>query len=184
MRLSGSLAGLLTGPTVERPRWLRNVREFLEHAYRDDITLSDVSAAAAMHPIYVARVFRRAFGCTIAQFVRQKRLEYALRQLKGTTTSIAEIALESGFFDQSHFTTYVRTTTGLTPGEFRRSFGDGPPISRRLPNAALPPTIAGGPALARQCSSHSRHNQSQDFTDCPEQRDRTPLRRNRNIGRH
>jgi AraC family transcriptional regulator len=86
------------------------------------LSLDEVAATVSVHPVHLARVFRRHFGCTPGDYLRRLRVESACRQLATTDTPLAEIALAAGFSDQSHLTNSLRRATGMTPGAFRRHF--------------------------------------------------------------
>jgi AraC family transcriptional regulator len=74
----------------------------------------------------VAREFRRHFGITVGDYARQRRLEEAAAELRLSGRSIVEIALRSGFYDQSHFTNAFRRAFRVTPAEYRRRTGAQP----------------------------------------------------------
>jgi AraC family transcriptional regulator len=82
--------------------------------------VADLAAEAGVHPVYLARVFRRHHRCTIAQYVRRRRLERALHELSTSRRSLAEIAIDTGFADQAHFSRAFKAHAGLTPGQFRK----------------------------------------------------------------
>ena len=66
------------------------------------------------------RAFRARFGVSVGTYVRRERIRWASRALRNTDAPIAEIALQAGFADQSHFTrTFVRHM-GVSPGRYRR----------------------------------------------------------------
>jgi AraC family transcriptional regulator len=67
-------------------------------------------------------VFRQQYGCTVGDYVRKLRLDFASRQLATSSASLAAIALAAGFADQSHFTKAFRRASGMTPAEWRRHF--------------------------------------------------------------
>src|SRR5215472_2627823 len=85
------------------------------------LTLTDLARCAGRHPVQISREFHRYFGCTIGTYVRQVRIARAQRLLSVHKMNIAEIALECGFSDQSHFTTQFRRITGMPPKKFRDS---------------------------------------------------------------
>jgi AraC family transcriptional regulator len=74
-----------------------------------------------VHPVTLARGFRRAYGCTLGEYVRRQRIENACRQLLDSAASLAEIALANGFADQSHFSNTFHRYTVMTPARYRRS---------------------------------------------------------------
>src|SRR5262249_8473367 len=101
------------------PRWLARVREALHANLAQRPALTDLAALAGVHPVHLAAAFRRHSGCTVGQYLRQRRIEEARRRLAGSDAPLAEIALELGFADQSHFTRTFKSLVGLTPAAFR-----------------------------------------------------------------
>jgi AraC family transcriptional regulator len=104
-----------------RPRWLEDARDRIHVELADRPTLTGLAESVGVHPVTLARAFRRAFGCTVGEYVRSLRIERAARQLTDTDLSLAEIALAEGFSDQSHFSNLFRRHTGLSPFQFRRA---------------------------------------------------------------
>lgn len=102
------------------PRWLRNVRDEIIARFQKPLTLSALASAARVHPVHLARSFRRHFGQTVGAVVRAERIEYSKRRILAGV-SLSDVALEAGFADQSHFTRTFRALTGTTPADFRRS---------------------------------------------------------------
>lgn len=101
------------------PRWLMRTRELLHEHCHDELTLSAVAATVGVHPVYLARVFRQHFHCSVGEYVRRLRVEQACQQMMQTDASLVEIAHAVGFYDQSHFTRTFKRHTGMTPAEFR-----------------------------------------------------------------
>jgi AraC family transcriptional regulator len=112
-------------PEPALPRWLRQTRERLDNCFADCVSLVDLAADADVHPAHLARTFRRYFGCSVGDYIRRRRIEFAGRQLATSDLSLVEVALNSGFADQSHFCKLFKRVTGLTPGEYRRCFRRG-----------------------------------------------------------
>ena len=109
-------------PVVE-PLWLRETRDLLHDRFGETITLDELGRSAGVDPAHLARSFRRHYRCTVGEYQRRLRIEYASRQLSQTRTSILNIALAAGFADQAHFSRTFRNHTGLTPAKFRSAFG-------------------------------------------------------------
>ena len=101
------------------PRWLRLVRERLREELGNGVRLSALARDVGVHPVHLARSFRRSFGCTPGEFVRQCRLDRASEHLIHSTRPIAEIAVDAGFSSPSHFATAFRRATGMSPRGFR-----------------------------------------------------------------
>jgi AraC family transcriptional regulator len=102
------------------PRWLRNVNEILRCRFKESLRLGEISREAGMHPVHVAREFHRCYGTTIGQFRRQCRIDFACDRLVHSKLPIVEIAFESGFAQQPHFTNVFKRITGLTPCRYRK----------------------------------------------------------------
>jgi AraC family transcriptional regulator len=66
-------------------------------------------------------VFRRQNGCTVGEYVRRLRVDFALRQLSETENPLSEIAAAAGFADHSHLTRTFKAYLGLTPSEYRKN---------------------------------------------------------------
>jgi AraC family transcriptional regulator len=111
-----------TPPALERtpPPWLRAAREMMLDRCADDVSVNEIADASNVHPVHLARVFRRFFGCTPGDFLRQRRLERGAALLRETLRPISDVALSSGFVDQSHFSKAFKKGYGVSPGRYRR----------------------------------------------------------------
>lgn len=107
----------------DAPRWLQQATDYLHAHFTDNVSSDAVAAAAGVHPSHLMRAFRRHHGCTVGEYVRGLRVEYALRRLEDPEASLAEIAMDAGFCDQGHFSRAFKRHTGRSPGEFRRASG-------------------------------------------------------------
>ncbi|MGH9450478.1 MAG: helix-turn-helix domain-containing protein, partial [Terriglobia bacterium] len=111
----------LKGPATRAPQWLRQANELICDRFTERLTLIDVATAVGVHPVHLAREFHRREGCTLGQQVRRLRIEKACCLLTETGISLAEIALATGFSDQSQFSRTFRMLAGMTPSEYRQS---------------------------------------------------------------
>jgi AraC-like DNA-binding protein len=105
------------------PGWLRRAQEVLHDRFAARFTLAAVAAAAGVHPTHLAAVFRRHVGCTVGEYVRRLRVEFACAALRASTEPLSAIALRAGFADQAHFGRTFKCRTGMTPAAYRRLFG-------------------------------------------------------------
>lgn len=110
------------------PGWLPRVIDRL-HASGPAPSMAELAELAGVHPVHLTRTFRRHAGCTPGEFLRRLRIDDARRRLARTDATLAAIALDTGFADQSHFTRVFRTLTGQTPAEYRRRAGRQGPSS-------------------------------------------------------
>ncbi len=102
------------------PRWLARVACMIETRLAEDLTVIAIAREAGVHPVHAARTFRAFYGCTPAEYLRSRRCRRAAYLLSATRRPLAEVALMSGFADQSHFTRHFRRAMGTTPAAYRR----------------------------------------------------------------
>lgn len=108
------------GPEARRPAWLRRVEDLVDERFAEPLGLSALGEAARVHPVHLARVYRRHHGCSIGEALRRRRIEHSVERLRSGQVNLAELALECGFADQSHFTRAFRREVGTSPDRFRR----------------------------------------------------------------
>jgi AraC family transcriptional regulator len=102
------------------PRWqVRRALEYLQETYTQEFSLERVSAAAQLSKYHLERVFKKATGLRLHNYVVMLRVERAKEILARTSRPIADVALELGFADQSHFSNVFKQITGLSPRGYR-----------------------------------------------------------------
>jgi AraC family transcriptional regulator len=101
-------------------RWLQQAVEYLRANFKESPTLQEVAEAAGVHPVHLAREFRRKQGLTVGEYIRKLRVDLACQELVRSKQPIVDIAVKAGFSDHSHMTRVFRRQTGLTPTEFRK----------------------------------------------------------------
>jgi AraC family transcriptional regulator len=141
LEILGNLERAAHRPACERT--IELLTDFLHENHREKLTLHQLSRIFQTPAEQLCMAFRRQHACTIGEYQRELRLQYALTKLQLTDCSLIDIAFESGFFDQSHFSRAVKSRTGLTPREVRTSVAhDGgltkPRIFTRLRSGARP----------------------------------------------
>jgi AraC family transcriptional regulator len=116
------LAAVAAPPVLARkskPKWLTEARDILDARFQKPVALRAIAREAGVHPVYFASTFRRFYGCSVGEYLRRVRFERSCRMLKEPEMPLAEIALATGFADQSHFTRTLRRFTGMTPTQYR-----------------------------------------------------------------
>jgi len=103
------------------PRWLKDIVEILNEGFTRQVKLSELAKQAEVHPSHLARIFRVNYGCTIGDYLRRLRLNRAVNQMLHSDRSILQIAMECGFYDQSHFNRLFRRHLRMTPAAFRKA---------------------------------------------------------------
>jgi AraC family transcriptional regulator len=120
--------------SFEPHRRLERCVEYLSAHHAEFPTLAQVARIADVHPMHLAKLFRKRFGYSMGEFIRRQRIAWACEQLCRSTGTISSIALESGFADHAHFTRTFRRITGSTPRWYR----DHIPRNRINPSPSIP----------------------------------------------
>jgi len=107
-------------PAVER------TKEYIQNHYAEEILLQDLRKISGWSAYHLIRIFRREVGRSPHKYLVNVRIEQTkLLLIQGRP--IIEIAQETGFADQSHFTRCFKTVVGITPGAFRKDWERGRP---------------------------------------------------------
>lgn len=105
------------------PKWLVSAREMILERCAEPLSVTEMAGEVGVHPTHFARAFRRAYGHSVGEFVRNARLERACKQLITGRYSVSRVAHDSGFYDQSHFSRTFKRKHGMTPSQFLNRFG-------------------------------------------------------------
>ena len=107
------------------PWQLRRARELLSANLGGAIALRDIAQECGLSVSHFSRAFRVSAGMAPHQWLLQRRVDHARNLLPDLRMSLSDVALASGFADQSHFTRVFSRLAGCSPGNWRRCFGPG-----------------------------------------------------------
>jgi len=99
---------------------LHQVISYVRVHYAERITLAEVARQVWLSPSYLSAVFSAEMGMSLTAYVRKIRVDKSKDLLAGTRLSVADIAAETGFSDQSYFTKVFTKAVGVSPTQFRR----------------------------------------------------------------
>jgi len=105
-------------PNIDAKR-LERVLDFIEARLAENISLRVLAAEANLSDFHFSRLFREATGLPPHRYVTYRRVQEAQARLALKHSSLAEIALQTGFRSQGNFIRAFRYATGLTPGQYR-----------------------------------------------------------------
>jgi len=97
---------------------LNRAIDFINAHLAEDISLESLAGAAGLSPFHFARLFKRSTGVSPHQYVLRCRVERARGLLMRSKASIAEVAVEVGFCDQSHLAAHFKRVYGVSPKSF------------------------------------------------------------------
>jgi AraC-like DNA-binding protein len=100
------------------PAALRRARAFLRDHLADTVSLDDLAAESGIGRFHLVRRFRACYGLPPHAYQMQMRLARAASLIR-SGAPLAEVALETGFTDQSHLTKRFTRATGMPPGRYR-----------------------------------------------------------------
>jgi AraC family transcriptional regulator len=103
-----------------RPAHARLIEDYIQQNISRNITLDELAAICNCTPIQFARKFHAHYGIRPHAFVQKQKVEQACRHLRRDNLALKEIALLSGFADQSHLNRVFRRYRNCTPAEYRK----------------------------------------------------------------
>ncbi|MEF7614013.1 AraC family transcriptional regulator [Aquincola sp. MAHUQ-54] len=95
--------------------------QYVDSHLTRDITIGAMAREVGFSEQHFVRLFRRSFGETPYQYVLRQRVELAKALLRRSAAPLAQVAVQCGFADQSHFTACFSRRVGLTPARFRQA---------------------------------------------------------------
>jgi AraC-like DNA-binding protein len=98
------------------------VIRYVEGHFAESISMEAMARLAGLSSTHFNRRFQQLLRMTPMQYLRTVRTQAARTLLTTTSRSLAEIAVDVGYTDQSHLTKRFREVTGMTPAAYRRQF--------------------------------------------------------------
>jgi AraC family transcriptional regulator len=118
--LAGTISGAFETESRHVPSWLVSAKQIMRDCCTTGITVKAVASRLEVHPVHLARAFRRYFHISPSEYAGKCRISRARELLLSSRMALAEIAIEAGFSDQSHLTNAFRRETAVTPAAYRR----------------------------------------------------------------
>lgn len=130
----------------DEPHLSRPVRSAIRHMslnYAEPVTLDDLSFLTKLSAYQIIRAFRRELGITPHAWLIRHRVRMGTKLLRAGE-SIATVASEVGFTDQTHFTRHFKRLHGETPARFLTSSKSrtNRPLTGSTARSQLPPSCA------------------------------------------
>jgi AraC-like DNA-binding protein len=103
-------------------RELLPVVRHIQENFADTVSMGQMAALAGLSATHFNRRFRHLLRMTPLEYLRTVRVQAARRMLATGSAKLSQIAVDTGFTDQSHFTRRFREATGMTPQAYRKRF--------------------------------------------------------------
>lgn len=98
---------------------------YMEEHLHEPLKRDDVASHVGMSPSHFSKVMTERLGRSFTELLNQYRINRAKHLIVNTSYNLTAIALECGFFDQSHLSRTFRKSTGLSPGAYRKQMLNG-----------------------------------------------------------
>jgi AraC-like DNA-binding protein len=109
-------AGMAPGRNYDQAA-IRRTCDFLQAHFDRQVSSDELETVSGLDRFTLARQFRASLGTSPHRYLVMRRLERA-RGMIGSGKSLVDIALETGFSDQAHFTRHFKKANGMTPGRW------------------------------------------------------------------
>ena len=98
---------------------IKKAIHFILQNFSSNVKLEDVANIVHLNPSYLSSIFKQSIGSSFKEYLNMVRIEESKRLLMNTDYSIIDIAIATGFEDQSYFSKVFKKYTGLTPKQYR-----------------------------------------------------------------
>jgi AraC-like DNA-binding protein len=116
-----SFSSYFSGKNKGKQEWIDQVKDSINDNPVSNLSLHKLSSEFQLHPNYIIRKFKEVTGYKLSEYLMKIRLENSIQALINNRGKLTEIALNNGFYDQSHFIKNFRKYLNVTPTKFRNS---------------------------------------------------------------
>lgn len=101
-------------------KWIKKVIAYIHDNPTENISLEKLHQEFQLHANYIVRKFKEVTGYKLSEYLTKFRVEQSIQDLIQTQNNIGEIALDNGFYDQSHFNRSFKKHIGTSPMKFKK----------------------------------------------------------------
>lgn len=105
---------------VPRSSLLGRVTGWIDENLSSDISYKTICDNLCISQSTLYYLFNKHYGCTVHEYINNRRLERAAELLRNSTKSVGEIAFQSGFSSQNYFSRLFREKYGTSPAKYRK----------------------------------------------------------------
>lgn len=98
---------------------VKKIKDYIEDHFKHNFSLDELSHEVSISSFHLIRLFKQHIGLSPYKYLRNFRIEQAKKLLK-RSASLADVAVEVGFYDQSHFHKNFLKIVGTTPKSFQK----------------------------------------------------------------
>ncbi|MGH4050087.1 MAG: response regulator transcription factor [Clostridium sp.] len=97
---------------------IEKVKLYIEENYMKDVSLDNLALYVSMSSFYLSRIFSKAYGISIKEYVIKMKMEKAKSMLLEGNKSVKQIAFEVGYADQNYFSKAFKKYTNMSPKKY------------------------------------------------------------------
>jgi AraC-like DNA-binding protein len=112
----------------DEPRAISSAKEFVQSHVEEPITLSSVVGHVHMSRFYFCKLFKKATGMTLTEYVSRVRVEKAKSLLTNPSLRVSEVVFASGFGSIPQFNSVFKRYVGMPPTEYRTTLRSPVPV--------------------------------------------------------
>ncbi len=101
---------------------ITRVRQYIRQNVNQQISLADAAASVNVHPNYLSTLFTKECGLSLMAYYDKERVTAISQHLRLSDEPLADIAMNFSFHSFSHFSSYFKRHTGMSPREYRKEF--------------------------------------------------------------
>lgn len=99
---------------------VNRIKEYIHYNLDKDIKREDIAASVFMNPSYVSRIFKKAEGISLKDYIVQEKMTFARTLLQNSSLPVSLVALKIGYGNFSHFSQVYKKIYGVSPTEERK----------------------------------------------------------------
>ncbi len=123
MRLLAMAEEAFAAPVAAPPPQLTKVRRFMDEHFADNtLRIGELAAMRGVSEVYFRREFRRFYGVSPLEYIKQRRIDSAACMLETGICNVTEAALQSGFESVAYFSAEFRRMMDMSPAAYARHF--------------------------------------------------------------
>ena len=107
------------GVPTKNSELVKKAIHYISQNFAAELTLESVASHVNLNPSFFSTMFKQSTGYSFKEYLNMVRIEESKRLLANTDYSLIDIAVATGFEDQSYFSKVFKKYTGLTPRQYR-----------------------------------------------------------------
>lgn len=106
---------LSTNAENKTPAWLKDIKRTINKHYLEPLQIAQLAKRANVTAAYLGKAFKFYYNTDIKSYQKQLKIHYAVSKITNSKDNLTQVAYDSGFSDQSHFSRELKKITNFTP---------------------------------------------------------------------